>query len=117
MKQLGDRGERIAVRYLKKKGYRILETNYRVHRVGEIDAVAADGETLVFVEVKYRKSSDFGRPEEYVDRTKRTRLIRAAEAYLMKHPGDRPVRFDVVAITGDLGRPEISLIQNAFGSS
>ena len=117
MKKLGDFGEKTALQYLKKKHYRILETNYRVHRVGEIDIVAMDKETLVFVEVKYRKSDAFGRPEEYVDRRKRERLIRAANAYLAAHPASGGVRFDVVAVTGSISEPTVKLIPNAFYES
>lgn len=114
MKQIGDRGEAIAKDFLRKQGYKVLETNFRVHRIGEIDLVAQDGETLVFVEVKYRKSITFGRPEEYVDKRKRERLIRAAKAYLLKHTDHKAVRFDVVAVTGEMKAPQVRHIPNAF---
>lgn len=114
MKSIGDAGEKIAAKYLKKHKYTIVETNYRVHRVGEIDIVAKDGEYLVFVEVKYRKDTECGRPEEYVGKEKRARLIRAAEAYMVFHRITSPVRFDVVSIVGDMKKPVIEVIKNAF---
>ena len=114
MKSIGDAGEKIAAKYLKKHQYTIVETNYRVHRIGEIDIIAQEGEYLVFVEVKYRKDTACGRPEEYVGQEKRTRLIRAAREYMVSHRITSPVRFDVVSIVGDMKEPEIEVIQNAF---
>lgn len=113
MKFLGDRGEEKAAKHLKKRGYKILERNYRVHNVGEIDIIARDGEYTVFVEVKYRKSTDFGRPEEYVTQRKRERLIRAAEHYIQKNHLETPVRFDVVSLVGEKFE-DIEVIKSAF---
>ena len=115
-KALGKLGEKKAVEYLKKKGYRIRETNFRCH-AGEIDIVAQEKDCLVFVEVRTRTSPDFGTPAESVDAAKKGRLISAALTYLQSHQGSPSSwRFDVVAIEGDregqLSR--IELIRNAI---
>src|SRR5260370_28838432 len=95
---LGRRGERAAEKYLKRKGYRIVARNFRASGA-EIDLVAIDGETLVFVEVKTRRSRAGGAPEEAVDARKQLRMLRAAEAvseqYLI---GERELRFDNEAV-------------------
>ncbi len=114
MKAIGDAAEKKAARFLKKKGYKIIETNYTVHHVGEIDIIAKDGETLVFVEVKFRKNDLSGRPEEFVGREKRRRLQRTAMQYMTVHDIHLPVRFDVVGIMGEKKEEQIELIQNAF---
>lgn len=104
--------EQLAGEYLKGKGYRILEINF-YSRFGEIDIIAMDGDYLVFLEVKYRKSASAGYPAEAVGKEKQERIYRAAQYYLYKRglPSDTPCRFDVAAIRGD----EITLIKNAFG--
>lgn len=112
-KLLGKRGEDSASRYLAGQGYRILERNYRMP-AGEIDLIALDRDTLVFVEVKTRTSDAYGAPELAVDRRKQVRMTKAALAYLKtRNLHQMPCRFDVVAITG---APEehIELIRNAF---
>lgn len=115
-KALGELGEKMAREYLKKKGYHILETNFRC-REGEIDIVAQDKDYLVFVEVRTRTSSDFGTPEESLTAAKKERLVSLALAYLQTHR-DLPSlsRFDVVAVELDQkGRvSRLELIQNAF---
>lgn len=94
----GRRGEDEAVDYLSKKGYRIVARNFRFDR-GEIDIVAEDGATLVFVEVKAR-SGGFGEPEEAVTERKREQLQKVAEGYLVRNNiDDRECRFDIVAIS------------------
>ncbi len=113
MKLIGDKAERKAEQHLKKMGYKILERNYNVHHVGEIDLVAKKDGYTVFVEVKYRKTTAFGRPEEYVHRIKRERLIRAAEHYIQKKHLETPVRFDVVSLVGEKFE-DIEVIPNAF---
>ena len=96
---LGERGEAVAEAYLRRAGLHILARNWRCPR-GEIDLVARERDVLVFVEVKTRRTDD--RPEDAVDRRKRTRLRRAADAYLRRHPVGRDGvvgwRFDVVAV-------------------
>ena len=112
---LGERGEVIARRYLEEQGYDILESNFRCS-YGEIDIVAREGECLVFVEVKTRRSRSFGRPEESITPSKKEKMIEVAQAYLQAHdsPPD-PWRIDVVAI--EMGypgsSPRIHLIRNA----
>jgi putative endonuclease len=91
---------------------RTLARNHRC-RQGEIDLIMRDSGTLVFVEVRYRRSSAFGTPAESVDAAKRRRLAAAASHYLKSHPSDLPCRFDVVAIAGENC---IEWIENAFGT-
>ncbi|MHB8764523.1 MAG: YraN family protein, partial [Deferrisomatales bacterium] len=102
-RRVGDLGEDLAARHLRSLGYRILERNYRCP-LGEIDCVAVEGRTLVFLEVKTRRSARYGGPLEAVDRSKRRRLTRLARHYLMeKRLGEVPQRFDVVAVWLDPG--------------
>ena len=116
-KELGALGEKRAVDYLRKKGYRIRERNFCC-RAGEIDIVAQDKDCLVFVEVRTRRGSDFGTPEESVDAAKRKRLVSVALTYLQTHRKLPSLwRFDVVAIEVD---PEglisrMELIRDAIG--
>ena len=110
-------GEQQAERFLKAKGYTILGRRVRLSVRDELDLVARDGAVLVFVEVKTRKSEDFGAPVAAVDRAKRQALSRAGMRYLrrIKFP---PVsfRFDVVEVVGEEGDPAplIRHIENAF---
>jgi putative endonuclease len=112
---LGDKGERLAVRHLKQRGYRILARQSR-SRIGEIDIVALDGETIVFVEVKTRSSQAAGHPAEAITFAKQQQLTRVALVWL-KSRGmlERRARFDVIAITwGDGTEPVVEHYQNAF---
>jgi putative endonuclease len=114
---LGRQGESLAARTLKKRGYKILATNFRGRRGGEIDLVCRDRatDTLVFVEVKTRTDEAFGRPIDAVDKKKRRRIVRGAMAWLrMLDMPDVRFRFDVVEVIID-GGPEVRVIQNAFG--
>jgi len=97
-KQTGDEAERIAARHLSKKGYSIIQTNYR-NPFGEIDIIAKEGQTLVFVEVRSKTGTSFCLPLESINRTKSTKLIKVAEGYLNEHP-DSPEdwRIDVVGV-------------------
>ena len=96
-KETGNRGEVIASNYLEKKGYKILERNFRT-RFGEIDIVCLDAQTLVFVEVKTKIGHDFGEPEEMVNRGKVSKVKRMGEVYLQNKSLDVSCRVDVVAI-------------------
>ena len=111
----GAAAERLAGTWLKRRGLRPLDANYRC-RTGEIDLVMHDGDTLVFVEVRYRRRKRFGSGAESVDRVKQQRIIRAASRYLQQHPwwADNVCRFDVVSLSGDEGDPEIEWIKHAF---
>src|SRR6478752_2733026 len=96
---LGRRGEAAAERYLRKLGYIIVARGHR-DRIGEIDLVAVDGRTVVFIEVKTRTSQDAGHPAEAVDENKQRKLTKLALAYLKRHDLlECSARFDVVAIT------------------
>lgn len=106
-KKTGETGEAIAARHLHRKGFRLLEQNYRCD-VGEIDLIAEDRGTVVFIEVKTRRSVEHGVPEEAVDREKRRRIRRAAHWYL--RPWSRwpqQIRFDVVGI--ELGEDDVPI--------
>ena len=95
---LGLRGEEIACAYLEKKKYAIVTRRFRMFR-GEIDIVARDGGTLVFVEVKTRADESFGRPEESVTPGKQRQIRKIAQGYLVENPlGDAACRFDVISI-------------------
>ncbi len=114
-KLLGNRGERAAAKYLKRQGFRILARQSR-SRIGEIDLIALDGDTIVFIEVKTRSSHAAGHPSEAVTPAKQKQLTRAALVWL-KHRRllDQRGRFDVIAITwGDSGPPVIEHYRNAF---
>ncbi len=112
-RQTGRAGEAEAAAYLSECGYRILARNYRT-TAGEIDIVAEEGETLVFVEVKTRSGLGRGLPREAVDRGKIRRMTRAAYQYLAGQPEERPCRFDVVEVVLVGGAAEVFLIRNAF---
>ena len=107
--------EDIAAEFLQRQGLELLVTNYR-YRTGEIDLIMIDDQTLVFVEVKQRRDSQFGRPEESVGMAKQAKLRRTAASYLQRHDRSQswPCRFDVVAITGSPHAPVCRWIQNAF---
>ena len=114
MKTLGSKGEDIAEEFLRRKGFRILEKNYKTF-VGEIDIIALDGETVVFVEVKTRANDSFGYPFEAVHTMKRRKLRNLALLYMKKQGGEIPVRFDVLSIMcSPNGRKQIDHIADAF---
>ncbi len=109
----GKRSEIIATDYLKKKGYKILETNYK-NNVGEIDIIAKDENYIVFVEVKARMSQAFGHPFEAIDEEKQQKIHAVASLYLVKnHKYGTNCRFDAISILG-IENPEITHIIDAF---
>jgi putative endonuclease len=114
-RDLGRRGEALAARELRRRGYRILERRWRC-RLGEIDIVARHGEVLVVVEVKARSRMDYGPPIDAVDRAKRRKLERLARAYLgSKRLADLSVRFDLVGVTFSTGeKPRIEVFPDAL---
>lgn len=109
--QRGQAAEDLALAFLRRRGLALAERNYRC-RGGEIDLVMRDGNTWVFVEVRYRKTSRFGPPQATVGSAKQRRLALAA-AHFLGHNADCPARFDVIAMTGD--PPHIEWIRDAFG--
>ena len=111
---LGKLGEDLACRELVRRGYAILDRRYRT-RVGELDIVARDGETVVFVEVKTRGSASCGTPAEAVTAVKRRKLALMAADYVVRRRLERsPCRFDVVAVEVGSGAPVVTLYQSAF---
>ena len=116
--RIGESGEDLACRELTARGYAILERRYRT-RHGEIDIVAQDGDTMVFVEVRMKTTLEFGSAAESVTRQKQRRVIAMALEYLARHSiANRPCRFDVVAIDHvDGGSPVLTLIPGAFDAT
>lgn len=114
---LGKQGEELARKYFENSGYELVRRNYRFERA-EIDLIFKDekSKTLVFVEVKTRRTKTFGEPEESVTEAKQKQLIKSAEGFLMNNPGydDYEKRFDVAAINIENGKEKINHIENAF---
>ena len=119
--ETGKRGEALAAELLESKGHVILERNYRFGRE-EVDLITFEaspdnlGGSLVFIEVKARSGTGFGRPEDAVDAAKQAAIKRVAEAFLHErklHPS--PVRFDVVAVLFGNGEPQVEHFEHAFG--
>lgn len=112
--RFGKTGESIAARFLRKQGYRILEQNYRTG-LGEIDIIAKDRDTLVFVEVKARQSERYGKPKSAVTPRKQRKISMVALHYLKTTAQSHAkARFDVVSVLSAGASPEIELIKNAF---
>ena len=112
--QLGSEGESIACAELERLGYRIIERNYRI-RNGEIDIVADDAGTVVFVEVKTKSSGDYGDPVEEVTPQKQQQIISMGEYYATYCcPPNTPCRFDVVTVDLSGQPPKITFYQDAF---
>lgn len=112
-RQIGTQAENLACEWLESKGYR-LHCQQFVSRWGEVDLVMQDGETLVFIEVKMRRSARYGSPLEAVTVRKQQRLTRSAQAYLLRYPHAGPLRFDVLGLVFKAGLPQWSHVQNAF---
>ncbi len=111
---LGEIGENLACAELERRGYAILARRYRC-RSGEVDIIALDGPTVVFVEVKTRAGVDYGTGADAVTSTKRRRLVATAHHFIMRQRlADRPCRFDVVAIAIDTQGPSVEVYTNAF---
>lgn len=110
-RSLGNEKEELAVSYLKEQKAVILAQNF-YFRGGEIDLIVKDGEYVCFIEVKYRKNTRFGAPEEAVTLSKQKKIIQGARYYLYKnkYPTDIPCRFDVISVYGE----EITWIKDAF---
>ncbi|MCU7906463.1 MAG: YraN family protein [Candidatus Thiodiazotropha sp. (ex Epidulcina cf. delphinae)] len=113
--QLGREAEQQALDYLTGRGLKLLERNYRC-KAGEIDLIMRESDYLVFVEVRYRQSSDFGMALETVTAHKQRKLLATANRYLQTTDADAPCRFDVIALNGS-GPARIEWIKNAFQSA
>lgn len=113
MNTLGKEGEEIAIKFLKKKGYRIIEKNYRTV-FGEIDIIAKDKDVIVFLEVKTRVDETFGYPFEAVTRRKREKIKKVALFFLKRFKRELPARFDVLSINIEDGKKQIRHIKDAF---
>ena len=113
--EIGILGEQLAMEYLIRMGCKIVLRNWRFKNL-EVDLIVMDGDTLVFVEVKTRSTTAFGEPYEFVDVRKQRRLIRAAQAYILKYAYNGEVRFDVVAVTNNTDA-EVTYIKDAFWDS
>ena len=112
--QKGQSAEDLAEQFLVKKGMRIISRNFHFGKTGEIDLIAQDGATLVFVEVKARWNDNFGAPEESISYSKAQKLRRAAEGYMYVNKiQNRDCRFDFIGIEYK-GEPVINHIVNAF---
>ena len=114
---VGAWGEALAAKYLSKKKYQLVATNYRC-KYGEIDLIVCNRHYLVFVEVKLRKSARFARAAEFVDFHKQNRLRATAQMYLSQNPTELQPRFDVIEIYAPEGtataHPEINHLEDAF---
>jgi putative endonuclease len=114
--RFGRRGEDLACEALRRNGYAVVERRFRT-RMGELDVIARDGDTIVFVEVKARSGGSFGTPFESISWQKRRRLCNMAAEYLLaRRLAGAPCRFDVVAVTEAVGAPpRVEIVQGAFG--
>ena len=111
---IGRQAERIAKRYLKNQGLQFIEANFH-SRMGEIDLIMRDLDTMIFVEVRYRKSTVYGSPLETITPSKQNKIRLTAESYLGKHNlNNIDCRFDTIGLSGLIASPTIEWIKNAF---
>jgi len=111
--ELGKKGEQLAVDYLIKKGYTIVQRNYRFQKA-EVDIIAKIKDTLAIVEVKTRSTADFGNPQDFVKPKQIQRLVKAVDEYVILNKLDIEVRFDIIAIVRQGKAFTIEHIENAF---
>lgn len=116
-RQTGNQAENLVLIHLQGNGLQLIEQNY-LTKMGEIDIIMLDKtiETLVFIEVRYRKNNHFGSATDTVDQHKQNKLIRTAQQYLQQHPKYQEYicRFDVIGVESDLKYPKINWIKDAF---
>lgn len=114
MNNLGRFGEDEASLFLRKRGFTLLERNFTLHRSGEIDIICRKGSLILFVEVKTRRGSSKGAPEESVSEFKKRRILHTAKWWIMMHPeySEFNFRFDLIAISADSRKPHINHIEN-----
>lgn len=111
--QLGRKGEQIAVDFLLKDGYHILERNYRFDKA-EVDIIAKKNDILAVIEVKTRSTKDFGNPQDFVKPKQIKNLVKAVDTYVTTNDMDVEVRFDIIAIIKNSNSFEIEHLENAF---
>ena len=111
--ELGEKGEKLAIDFLLKNDYKILETNYRYIKA-EVDIIAQKGETLVVVEVKTRSTDYFGNPQDFVNPKKIKLLLSAIDYYVIEKDLDVEVRFDIIAIIHQKNKTKIEHLEDAF---
>lgn len=111
--QLGKKGEELAVDFLLKKGYEIVERNYRFDKA-EVDIIAKKGETLAIIEVKTRSTSDFGDPQDFLKPKQIQRIVKAVDEYVLVNKLDVEVQFDIIAIVKENTGFSIEHLENAF---
>ncbi|MCL6293641.1 YraN family protein [Jejuia spongiicola] len=111
--ELGKKGEQLAVDFLLKNGYNILERNYRFDKA-EVDIIARQNDTLAVIEVKTRSSTDFGNPQDFVKPKQIQRLVKAVDEYVNVNSLDIEVRFDIIAIVREGKSFNIEHLENAF---
>ena len=112
-KKFGDKGEESAVNFLFSNGYEVLERNYRFGR-GEVDIIAQHNNSLIFVEVKTRKNSNYGYPESFLSEAQQERIHLAAEEYVLQKAWQGEVRFDIISILWDGNEPALDHFEDAF---
>ncbi|MDX8552096.1 YraN family protein [Tenacibaculum sp. 1B UA] len=111
--ELGKKGEQLAINYLVKKGYIIVEKNYRFQKA-EVDIIAQNGETLAVVEVKTRSTAYFGNPQDFVNPKKIKLLVTAIDNYVTENDLDVEIRFDIIAVIKQQNEFVIEHIEDAF---
>jgi len=111
--ELGKQGEIIAVEYLQKNGYEILEQNF-VFQKAEIDIIAQKNDWLIVVEVKTRTSTDYGNPEDFVNKKKINLLVKAIDEYVQQSDLDLEIRFDIISIVKTDNKFNIEHLEDAF---
>ena len=111
--ELGKKGEQLAVAFLLKKGYDILERNYRFDKA-EVDIIAQQNDILAIIEVKTRSTTDFGNPQDFVKPKQIQRLVKAVNEYVIENNLDVEVRFDIIAIVKEKSNFNIEHLKDAF---
>lgn len=111
--EIGKIGEEIALKFLKNEGYEVLELNWRFRKL-EVDIIAKEGDVLIVVEVKTRKSDEFGSPDVFVDRKKQRFLIKAVNEYVNQKQLENEIRFDIVSILYCNNQEKVEHIKDAF---
>lgn len=111
--ELGKKGEELAVNYLQKQGYDVIERNYRFDKA-EVDIIARQNNTLAIIEVKTRSSIDFGNPQDFVKPKQIKNLVKAVDEYVTTNGLDVEIRFDIIAIVKEKNQFSIEHIEDAF---